>query len=133
MKKIHKIIACTAGSAAVICAAVGIRAWLQEQNAGKGYNEIRNEVKADTSAEETDDVEETDPPVEIPIDFDSLQEQNPDVYAWITVPGTQIDYPILQSPDDNSYYLTHTIDGEEKTEGAIFTENYNLRCPLGLT
>ena len=63
MKKIHKIIACTAGAAAVICAAVGIRAWLQEQNAGKGYNEIRNEVKADTSAEETDDVEETDPPV----------------------------------------------------------------------
>ena len=125
MKKIHKIIACTAGAAAVICAAVGLRAWLQEQNAGKGYNEIRNEVKADTSAEETDDVEETDPPVEIPIDFDSLQEQNPDVYAWITVPGTQIDYPILQSPDDNSYYLTHTIDGEEKTGGAIFTENYN--------
>ena len=125
MKKIHKIIACTAGAAAVICAAVGIRAWLQEQNAGKGYNEIRNEVKADTSAEETDDVEEADPPVEIPIDFDSLQEQNPDVYAWITVPGTQIDYPILQSPDDNSYYLTHTIDGEEKTGGAIFTENYN--------
>ena len=127
MKKIHKIIACTAGAAAVICAAVGLRAWLQEQNAGKGYNEIRNEVKADTSAEdaETDDVEETDPPVEIPIDFDSLQERNPDVYAWITVPGTQIDYPILQSPDDNSYYLTHTIDGEEKTGGAIFTENYN--------
>ena len=41
------------------------------------------------------------------------------------MPDDHTDYPILQSPDDNSYYLTHTIDGEEKTEGAIFTENYN--------
>lgn len=63
--------------------------------------------------------------MEIPIDFESLQKRNPDVYAWITVPGTQIDYPILQRENDNAYYLTHTIDHEEKTEGAIFTENYN--------
>lgn len=127
MKKIYKIIAAAAGVAVVVCAAVGIRSWLQEENAGKGYEELRDEVKPDTSGDEPQTAEETetDPPVEIPIDFASLQERNPDVYAWITVPATQIDYPILQSPDDNSYYLTHTIDGEEKTEGAIFTENYN--------
>ena len=32
---------------------------------------------------------------------------NPDVYAWITVPGTEIEYPILQHPSDNSYYFMH--------------------------
>ena len=127
MKKVYKIVACIAGAAAVICAVVGIRHCLQEQGAGAGYEEIRGEVKADTSAGDTEAAsgKEADPPVEIPIDFESLQERNPDVYAWITVPGTRIDYPVLQNPDDNSYYLTHTIDGEVKTEGAIFTENYN--------
>ena len=54
-----------------------------------------------------------------------ILEKNPDVYAWISIPGTAIDYPVLQRENDNTYYLDHTIDHEEKTEGAIFTENYN--------
>lgn len=126
MKKIYIAAGVIAGAAAAVCAAIGIRSYLQEKNAGSGYEEIREEAREDTA--ETSDPEEsegTETRAEIPIDFESLQARNPDVYAWITVPGTQIDYPVLQSPDDNSYYLTHTIDGEEKTEGAIFTENYN--------
>lgn len=123
MKKKYAVIGVIAGVAAAACAAAGIRSYLQEKNAGSEYEEIREEARDDTA--ENSESEETGNQVEIPIDFESLQERNPDVYAWITVPGTQIDYPILQNPDDNSYYLTHTIDGEEKTEGAIFTENYN--------
>lgn len=34
---------------------------------------------------------------------------NPDVYAWIAVPGTEIEYPILQHPSDNSYYFMHNM------------------------
>ena len=30
------------------------------------------------------------------VDFEQLRAQNPDIYAWITVPGTGIDYPVLQ-------------------------------------
>lgn len=59
------------------------------------------------------------------IDFRSLQKKNPDIYAWIQVDGTAVDYPIVQHPEDNSYYLTHTVSGTEETEGAIYTENYN--------
>lgn len=53
------------------------------------------------------------------------EKTNPDIYAWITIPDTKIDYPILQSPDDNGYYLTHGQDGEENPSGALFTEDYN--------
>lgn len=59
------------------------------------------------------------------VDFEALKKENPDIYAWIKVPGTSVDYPVLQSTEDNSYYLTHTIDGEEQTAASIFTENYN--------
>lgn len=61
------------------------------------------------------------------IDFESFQKRNPDVYAWIEVPGTNIDYPILQHQTDNSYYLTHTIDHEKTVAASIYTENYNAK------
>lgn len=64
---------------------------------------------------------------EIPIDFEALIAQYPDIYAWIRIPGTVIDYPIVQREGDNAYYLNHTIDGRKKTEGAIFTEDYNSK------
>ncbi len=65
--------------------------------------------------------------LDIPIDFEALQAQNADIYAWITIPGTVIDYPIVQSSEDNAYYLTHTIDGEVKTSASIYTQNYNSK------
>lgn len=50
---------------------------------------------------------------------------NPDIYAWITIPDTKIDYPVLQSSEDNGYYLTHDQEGKENPSGALFTEDYN--------
>ena len=124
MKKIiYKIIAIIAGVAAVACAAAGGYKYYQEKHAGDNYEEVRETVKKET---EPAPVEEK-APVEIPIDFAALQEQNPEVYAWIQIQDTNIDYPILQREGDNGYYLDHTIDGEKKTEGSIFTEDYNSK------
>ena len=64
---------------------------------------------------------------ESPIDFESLWEINKDVYAWITIPGTIIDYPILQHETDDSYYLNHTIEGVEGFPGCIYTERKNSK------
>lgn len=110
--------------------AVGLYKYIEEKNAGKEYEELREEVveKEEIQQEETQDIVEIEtPPVNIPIDFKTLQQQNPDVYAWIQIPNTAVDYPILQSAVDNAYYLNHTIDGKEKKEGAIFTENFNTK------
>ncbi len=62
-----------------------------------------------------------------PIDFEELQEMNPDIYAWIEIPGTQINYPIVQSAGDDDYYLNHTIEGEEGYPGSIYTESLNAK------
>ena len=58
------------------------------------------------------------------IDFAALQEYNPDIIAWIRIPGTVIDYPVLQGPDNNRY-LRHTPDGEYSVAGSIFLEFSN--------
>ena len=62
-----------------------------------------------------------------PVDFAGMWKVNPDVYAWITVPGTVIDYPILQHPSDNTYYLNYNIDGSYGYPGCIYTENMNSK------
>lgn len=136
MKKISRWLAAIAAAAALLCAGVGILRFREEQTAGQVYEELKAEVETEPEeksealpepeAEPEEEVPEEIGP-EIPVDFEVLKEQNPDVYAWIRIPGTNVDYPILQSADDNSYYLTHTIDCQQKTEGAIYTEDYNSK------
>lgn len=53
-------------------------------------------------------------------DFEELKESNADIYAWITVPGTQVDYPVLQSETDN-YYLDHNLDLSGGYPGCIYS------------
>lgn len=62
------------------------------------------------------------------IDWDELKSINSDIYAWIYVPGTNIDYPILQHPTDDSYYLSHNMDGSKGRPGCIYTEKANSKA-----
>ncbi len=61
------------------------------------------------------------------IDWEGLQNENPDIYAWIYIPGTNVDYPILQHPEEKSYYLDHNIDHSEGYPGCIYTQNVNSK------
>lgn len=68
--------------------------------------------------------------IEIPeknLDWAELKDQNKDIYAWIYVPGTDVDYPILQHETDNEYYLNHNLDSSEGLPGCIYTEDYNSK------
>lgn len=56
--------------------------------------------------------------------FDELLKQNENVVGWITVEGTQIDYPILQS-DNNIDYLTENFYGDESRAGSVFLDFRN--------
>ena len=63
-----------------------------------------------------------------PIDFNAIQAENPDVCAWIQMPGIEvIDYPILQSASeiDDNFYLDHDINGNQKRAGSIYIQKLN--------
>ena len=56
------------------------------------------------------------------LDWQGLWAQNEDIYAWIYIPGTNIDYPVLQHPTDDVFYLDHNLDGSAGYPGCIYTE-----------
>ena len=68
-----------------------------------------------------------------PIDFPTLRAENIDICGWITVPNTNVDYPILQSSrDDNTFYLNHDAQGNYSSAGSIYihrTNSYNFTDP----
>ena len=56
------------------------------------------------------------------IDFDALQKINPEIYAWLYIPGTTINAPIAQSEtSDSSYYQSHGPDRSENAQGCLYT------------
>ena len=63
-----------------------------------------------------------------PIDFASLQAQNDEIYAYIKINDTKVDYPIVQSPTDDSFYLRHRAEDKAwSASGAVYTEMANSK------
>lgn len=55
--------------------------------------------------------------------------QYPDFFGWVKVPGTKIDYPVMQS-QDSGFYLDHDYTGEPSREGAVFVDAGTKDFPL---
>lgn len=53
------------------------------------------------------------------------QNCNKDIYGWINIPNTRVNYPIVQNSEDNGFYLDHTYKKEESIYGAIYSEKIN--------
>ena len=55
-------------------------------------------------------------------DIQALQEENPECVAWISIEGTDIDYPVMWSPDDPDYYLDHSFEKTSNRHGVPFLD-----------
>lgn len=57
------------------------------------------------------------------VDWAYWHRVNPDVVGWVTVPGTAVDYPVCQAPeDDPDFYLTHDVHRDWNFYGAVFLD-----------
>ena len=63
----------------------------------------------------------TDPPQSpTKVDLSACLSQNRDFIAWLTIPGTPIDYPVVRS-NDTEHYLSHMFSGKESKLGTLFS------------
>ena len=65
----------------------------------------------------------------VSVDFDALTAQNNDTAGWLYIPGTKINYPVVQA-DDNEYYLNRSFKRKEASCGTIFMDYQNNLNPL---
>ncbi len=54
------------------------------------------------------------------VDLSAYLAQNPDFVAWLRIPGTNVDYPVVQT-DNSDYYLNHTFSGKSSVVGTLFS------------
>lgn len=58
-----------------------------------------------------------------------LQKQNEEIIGWLEIEGTSINYPVLQTTD-NDYYLTHNYKKENSIAGSLFLDkDFDLDKP----
>ena len=65
-----------------------------------------------------------------PVDFNQLNEINSDTVAWMSIPGTSVDYPIVQG-ESNDKYMKKSFEGYSSASGSIFLDyrNNTLESP----
>lgn len=66
-------------------------------------------------------------PEESFVNFDEIRSNNPDIYAWIYIPNTNVDYPVAQSApgESDSFYLNHNVYKNYQFSGTIYSEKHN--------
>ena len=125
MKKSRKILIGILVCIIIGCVSYIAYYYMKQDRNEKVYEEVQKEAVKPVEEKEEETPQESH--VEIPINFEELQAKNPDIYAWIQIDGTNINYPLVQSATDNEYYLNHTIEGQEGYPGLIYTENGNTK------
>lgn len=56
--------------------------------------------------------------------LEALRSINPDLYGWMQIAGTTVDYPIVQG-SDNEYYVSHDFYKNESSSGCLFLDYRN--------
>ena len=60
--------------------------------------------------------------------YDELYAENPDLFGWITIEGTKIDYPVMHTPDNPEYYLHRSFQKKYSSSGVPFLD---AKCYIG--
>ncbi len=62
--------------------------------------------------------------------YADIYRKYPDFLGWLQIPGTNIDYPVMQTMGDEEYYLRRDIDGNYNTAGTLFMDTSgNIAVP----
>ena len=100
------------------------------RESAEAYDGLADLVEMPQQEEKPDTTEETsgeDDSVVLPsVDFEILQENGPDIIAWLTLPDTAVNYPVTQA-EDNDYYLRHLYDGTYNKAGCLFADYENKK------
>lgn len=93
--------------------------------------DTKDEESQDTPDDESRDTPAPEPTPE-PIENPYLESflANADMAAWLQIPGTAIDYPVMWTPRDEEYYLRRGFDGSRNRNGCLILDTDSCVSPL---
>lgn len=102
----------------MIFSGVKIFIWVKENHKTEELQEkVNRSVSVDEGKEDGDEERYL-------VDFESLKKINDDIVGWIKVNGTDVQMAVVQG-NDNSYYLTHSLDKSYSSAGWAFVDYSN--------
>lgn len=95
-------------------------------SAGKSTNEFAQLAEIVEQAEEAEETEETQKETEVgenqsPLSkYQEIFNQNNEMAGWISIDGTNINYPVMYTPDNPDFYLKHSFEKEYSAYGVPY-------------
>ena len=120
---------------AAVCAALflfsGImlcRQYADEKQSTEAFEQVAALVETESAPADTP--QETEPLSELAAfeKYRAVQEQNSDFVGWLSIPGTNIDYPVMQTVNEPNFYLKRGFDkqysdyGHHMNNGTMFAD-----------
>lgn len=121
-----------------IVSCIKIYSWYKDSKEIKKQEEVieKTDTKEVTDNDQTEIIESNEDEANpywdyikmnlIDVDLSELKKINSDVAGWISVNGTNINYPFVQTTD-NKYYLKHSLDKSYNEAGWVFLDYRNSK------
>ena len=101
------------------------------------FQELLSAKSEATSNYESEEIEKIESELEktennILPEYKQLYEENSDLYGWIKIEDTVINYPVMYTPNDPNFYLYRNWEKEETTSGSIFIDGRSTKSSKNL-
>ena len=122
---------------AAVCAALflfsGImlyRQYADEQQSAEVFEQVAALVETEPAPADTPQESEPLPELTAFEKYRAVQAQNSDFVGWLSIPGTNIDYPVMQTVDEPNFYLKRGFDKQYSDYGVPYVQE---NCDLALS
>lgn len=85
---------------------------------------------SDNAVTNTETVSEVPAVSAVPNPYGDIFAANEDIAAWLVIPDTTIDYPVMWTPRDENYYLYRDADGNDDKNGSLILDTDSCVNPL---
>lgn len=96
------------------------REYHDQKQSAKSFEQVAALVVEDSEPEEPESEETVEPEITAFEKYAEVFAQNDDLIGWISIPGTQIDYPVMQTKDNPDFYLKHAFDKSYSNYGVPY-------------
>lgn len=107
------------------------RQYADEKQSAEVFDHIAALVQEETPPADAPRETETQQPEQTAFEkYKAVYAQNSDFVGWLSVEGTTIDYPVMQTIDEPNYYLKHSFEKQYSDYGVPYVQE---NCDLGLS